>query len=284
MSSIALNILLALAANPGVIRVESAQVTLIDEVSVPAKEAGALARLDVREGRLVDPGQEMGSIEADEAEMALAVARFELQMASEKATNDVDYRFAVKSSDVAKTELRRAEESIEKFPKSISPTELDRLKLTAQRAELSIEQAQRDLKLAGIQKQLKQQEVDTASLAVRRRKIVAPIGGMIVDVFHRTGEWVNPGESVVRILRLDKLRVEAYLSAKDVERKLLGREVRLRIEFAGGKPEDFVGAVVFVSPEVEPVSGQFRVWAEVENRDQLLSPGLTGTLTIEAAK
>jgi hypothetical protein len=38
--------------------------------------------------------------------------------------------------------------------------------------------------------------------------------------------------------------------------------------------------VVFVSPEVEPVTGQFRIWSEVRNRDGLLSPGLSGTLTI----
>lgn len=276
--------LVALTADAGTITVESAQVTLIDEVRVPAKEAGALARLEVREGRLVEAGQELGGIEADQAEMALAAARFELQIASEKATNDVDYRFAVKSCDVSKTELRRAEESIEKFPKSISPTEMDRLRLAADRAELAIEQAQRDLKLAGIQKQVKQQEVDAAALAVRRRKIVAPISGMVVDVYHKVGEWVNPGESVVRILRIDKLRVEAYLSARDVSRKLVGRPVRLRIELAGGRAEEFAGAVVHVDPEVEPVSGQFRVWAEVENREQLLSPGLTGRLTIEAAK
>ena len=63
MSTLTLATLLALAADPITITVESAQVTLIDEVRVPAKEAGALARLDVREGKLVEAGQELGSIE-----------------------------------------------------------------------------------------------------------------------------------------------------------------------------------------------------------------------------
>jgi hypothetical protein len=31
---------------------------------------------------------------------------------------------------------------------------------------------------------------------------------------------------------------------------------------------------------VNPVNGQFRVWAEIENRDQLLRPGVQGSMTI----
>jgi multidrug efflux pump subunit AcrA (membrane-fusion protein) len=37
---------------------------------------------------------------------------------------------------------------------------------------------------------------------------------------------------------------------------------------------------VFVSPEVDPVNGQVRVWAEVENRDGQLRPGVHGKLSI----
>ena len=54
-----------------------------------------------------------------------------------------------------------------------------------------------------------------------RRRILAPIGGMVVDVFRRQGEWVDPGVAVLRILRIDKLRVEAFLSAREVNRDLL---------------------------------------------------------------
>ncbi len=38
--------------------------------------------------------------------------------------------------------------------------------------------------------------------------------------------------------------------------------------------------MVFVSPEVDPVNGQARIWAEVENRGGELRPGLHGKLSI----
>ena len=47
--------------------------------------------------------------------------------------------------------------------------------------------------------------------------------------------------------------------------------------------ERFTGQVVFVHPEVDPVNGQIRVWAEIVNRDALLFPGDRGLLTFGAA-
>src|SRR5687767_570952 len=114
----------------GTIVVESAQVTLIDERQVPAREAGVLDRLDVREGDLVEAGQELGLVEIEQAEVARERAVAELDIAEEQAANDIDYRFAEKSHEVAEAEFKRANESVAKFPRSVSQTELDRLRLS----------------------------------------------------------------------------------------------------------------------------------------------------------
>ena len=41
---------------------------------------------------------------------------------------------------------------------------------------------------------------------------------------------------------------------------------------------------MFVSPEVNPVNGQVRVWADVDNKQLTLRPGLRGHLAIHADK
>jgi multidrug resistance efflux pump len=270
-----------LVATEPTISIESAQVTLIDQVRVPAKEAGVLAALGVREGDTVQSGQLLGTIEADREQVDKAKAVIEFQMAEEKALNDVDVRLAHKTREVAKNELRRAHESVERFQKSISQTELDRLQLTADKSELEVEKAQRDLKLARFDRDLRAKQVDATSLEIERRRIVAPIDGMVVAVVHKQGEWVNPGDPVLRILRLDKLRVEGFLNATKVGSHLLGRPAKLTVELPENRREMFDGKIVFVDPEIEPVTGQFRVWAEVRNRDLLLSPGRHGNLEIE---
>lgn len=284
LNSVLLLVVFLGADAPARVTIESAQVTLIAQVRVPAKEAGVLDKLDVKEGQIVEAGQTLGSLESDLATVTRDAAALEHEIATEKATNDIDRRFAAKSYQVSQAELRRATDSVEKFPKSISETELDRMRLTAEKSELQVEQADRDLKLARLEQQLKGKELDSAKLGLERRRIVSPIRGMVVNVYRRSGEWVSPGDPVMRILRIDKLRVEGFLNARTTTRQLDGAPVTLTIELADNRREEFSGKIVFVDPEVEPVSGQFRIWAEVDNRENLLAPGLHGKLTIDVSK
>ena len=61
---------------------------------------------------------------------------------------------------------------------------------------------------------------------------------------------------------------------------LTGRSVTLRVRLTGPADEEFHGQVTFVGTEVQPTTGQVNFWAEIENRDMLLRPGLKGSLTI----
>ena len=41
------------------------------------------------------------------------------------------------------------------------------------------------------------------------------------------------------------------------------------------------GEIVFVSPDIDPLNTQVRVWAEVENTELKLRPGMQANLTVE---
>jgi len=47
-----------------------------------------------------------------------------------------------------------------------------------------------------------------------------------------------------------------------------------------GKPQAFSGKIAFISPEVDPITGQVRVWAEVDNRDGRLRPGQAAMMKV----
>ena len=63
----------------------------------------------------------------------------------------------------------------------------------------------------------------------------------------------------------------------------------MTVNFAGDREESFKGRIVFVSPLVEP-GGDYRVWAEVENRQPqgsnqwLLRAGQQATMTIHSSQ
>jgi macrolide-specific efflux system membrane fusion protein len=192
-------------------------------------------------------------------------------------------RFAKKSHEVADAELRRARESVDKFRKSVSDTELDRLRLAAERTLLEIEQAEQDQQIAALTHQLKSTEVAVAEQSIERRKVISPLDAMVVEVKRRVGEWVQPGDVVARLVRVDRVRAEGFLPASSVAPNLLGAPALLTLERDAKGSERFEGKIAFVSPEVNPVNNLVRVWAEFNNRDGSLRPGLKGRLTIQPA-
>jgi RND family efflux transporter MFP subunit len=261
--------------------VDSVLVTLIEQVEVAARETGVLASIAVREGQLVEEGTLLAQIEDIESQLEKNRAQIELDNARKKASNDIKLRYAKKSLELAQADLKRAVDSHKRFANAVSEAEIDRLKLQADKAALEIEQAEHEFDLAQADVLIKQNELLIAERNIQRRKVPSPLAGVVVQINRHRGEWVEPSESVLRILRINPLRAEGFVNARDVTADLTGRPVTLAVDLPGKPKSEFSGSIVFVSPEVNPVNGQIRVWAEIENRDLLLRPGLRATMTID---
>jgi macrolide-specific efflux system membrane fusion protein len=264
------------------IEVPSVLIKLIEQVEVPAREAGVLASVAAREGQMVATGQALAQIDDAAARFEKRKAELELEGARKLASSDVKVRYARKSAEVAAAELRRALESQKRLPESVNESELDQLKLLVQKTTLEIEQAQLDQDIAQTAAQLKHNDVQSSEHKIDQRRVTAPVAGFVAEIFRHQGEWVEPGQPIFRLLRLDRLRAEGLVDAQAIEGELNGRPVTLTVSQAG-KTADYAGKIVFVSPEVDPVSGQVRVWAEIENPEFKLRPGLHGSLRIAGA-
>jgi macrolide-specific efflux system membrane fusion protein len=262
------------------IEISSVLIKLIEQVEVPAREAGVLVSLAVREGQMVEAGAPLAQIDDGKARFDKRKAELELAGARKLAESDVKVRFARKSAEVASAELRRALESEKRLAESVSASELDELRLLAEKTVLEIEQAELEQVVAQTARELKENDVQTAEHAIAQRRITAPLAGFVAEVNRHGGEWVEPGQTILRMLRLDRLRAEGLVSAEGVRGDLLGRPVKLTVK-QGDQAAQYAGRIVFVSPEIDPVNGQVRVWAEIENRDLQLRPGLHGSMVIE---
>lgn len=262
------------------VRIDNALVTLIEQAEIPARDAGLLTELTVSEGDQVKRGQLLGKVDDEDARLALAKAAAETKIAATTAENDVKVRYADKAARVAAAEYKRAQESIERVEKSISKTELEKLQLEADRGVLSVEEAEHDLTIAKQTRDLKQAEQAVAQQVVDRRQIVSPLDGVVVQLHCRRGEWVKPGDPVLRVVRIDRMRAEAFVPAGQASGDWIGRSVRFVRATGSAEGDVFEGKLTFVSPEIDPVNGQIRVWAEFENRDQSLRPGERGRLEL----
>src|SRR5215471_17828584 len=205
LSSPMLLVILATAASQAPskserLEVKSALVSVIEEAEIPAKVEGVLAVVGAREGQMVEAGANLARIEDVEVRLTYERARIEYEIARKQAQNDLKVKIAKKAAEVAHVELKRAVESVEKYKKSVSETEIDRLRLAAERADLEVDQAVHEQETALLTSRLKETEMELAQQAVERRGIASPISGMIVQVNVHQGEWVQAGKTVSRVL------------------------------------------------------------------------------------
>ena len=269
---------------------ERCLVSLVEEAKVPAREPGVLVELLVHEGDRVGRGDVIAKIDDSQPQSEKRKAKAEHDQTLAKAESDVDVRYAEAAEKVAEAEYKKAVDSHSKVPGSVSEVERDRLSLNEKKSELQIEQAKLERRLAALAAQSKEVEVQAAENAIERRQVKSPLEGVVVQVFPHQGEWMQPGDPLARVVRADKLRVEGYVDSSRFDPDVVrDRPVTVEVTLADKRSEIFKGRIVFTSPIVES-GGDYRVWAEVENRQVagsqqwLLRAGQTATMTIHSGQ
>ena len=263
------------------LEVDAAVITLIDEVRVPAQEAGPLAEIVTREGQRVRIGDVLARVDEQDAILELSRAQLALNHAVEIAENDIKLRQAQQRLKLADLELKNAENANKELAKVVSDSQIEKLQIERENALLGIEQAQKELAAARRGVAAAQQELKVTQRGVERRLIVAPSDGMVVEIRRRKGEWVQPGEAVVRIVKDDRLRAEGFVPADKLPISLVGQRVELWTTGPKETRRKCEGQVTFVSPEANPINGQVRIMAEFDNRESRLKAGLAIQMVIK---
>jgi hypothetical protein len=103
-------------------------------------------------------------------------------------------------------------------------------------------------------------------------------------MYRRSGEWVSPGDPILRVVFMNKLRVEGFVDAdKYTPDEIMGKSVEVTAFLPHDRVERFPAVITYVSPLVE-ASGEFRVWCDVENRQHnghwILRPGMSAEMAI----
>ncbi|MEO1530323.1 MAG: HlyD family efflux transporter periplasmic adaptor subunit [Planctomycetota bacterium] len=312
------------AENPTV--VGKLVINVVDQVDVPALEAGPIASIDVRIGDIVQLNQLLAQLDSRLSQAQHIQARTELEVAQTrydqfradriaeiemfekrellnqqrsmaqisvaKSENEVRIAAAERAEAVAKNEWSRATLAREKFIDSVSQSELESLRLKYEQAQLERIQASFDRRLdqiksdadesatkvaelaadrAEVQRQVAASQpallrldvkAKSETLAVRklnldRHQVTAPMPGQVVEVYRRRGEWVRPGDPMFRVVNLERLHAEGFLTGTTAPKR--GTVVTLH---AGDRQTE--GKVIFVSPERDSVSGESRFLVELK--------------------
>ena len=242
-----------------------------------------------------------------------AIAR---EISHRKSANTIRVRAAEKSQAVARNELKRAADARQAFVDSVSRSEIDGLTLAFQRSELETQQAtfEQELdtlaaqsedaaaieqKLAieqsqlGVQKALADQSIaklkvksaehdsQLAQLALKRHRVDAPIDGIVTKIHRRPGQWVQIGEPVLELVRLDRLRAQGFVRLEVAAKLRPLPKIRVEREDLDRDQKSLLGEIVFVMPEVDPVNGEVEFWIEFENPSKDVLPGMRLTIQVQ---
>jgi multidrug efflux pump subunit AcrA (membrane-fusion protein) len=260
-------------------------VTLMDEVQVPARDAGVLISLDVREGMQVKSGAMIARLDDADMRAKHKIAEFEYKIALEQAQNDVRVRAAQADAEITETEYLLGDAALPSSQADAAQARVRRLLLAPRRAALKTDVAKLDFRMAQLTSQVRAAEVEAVEQQLRRRQIESPLDGVVVRVYRNVGEWVGPGDAIAHVVRMDRLRVEGFVRAAEFSpEEIVGRPVTVTVQVTRGRTYPVTSRIAFASPIVE-TNGQYRVFAEIDNVSTqgtwLVRPGLSAEMLLE---
>lgn len=271
-------------ANAQDVRFEKGIIRIIQSVEVPVPRAGIIRTLNLREGNIVSKDEVIGNLNDKSLRLQLEKARTQYKIAKRQSSDTTLVDYAKSTAAVAMAELIRAKNANRSVALAISDTELDRLQLVHSKSKLESDKAQIDLDVALLNQRLARVEIAYAENEIEQHTIKSPIDGLVVSVNKSAGEWVNAGEPVFKVVRINRLRVEGQVRVDKAIGIMINAKAKVEVELPDGVTVTREGEVVFVSPEVNTLNGNVNVWVEFENPDGKLRPGLQANVAIETAQ
>lgn len=252
------------STRPKVIQIEVCKTALIEQIQVPAREPGQLEKLTVKEGMRIRKDAHVGQIYNRDAWIESKLSVDELVVAMKRADDDSKLKAALAAWAVAQQESRQAQELLRRG--GISKMEVEKIELQRKQAELESDVARNELEIARVAVAARRSQVDAAGEKYQRRMIMSPVSGVIETVYKREGEWVNPGDPVFEIVRLDTLRVEGFVNIREAPpAEIKGRPVEVVLDNVlddEGRPIKLTSHVCYTGSQID-ASGDYRVCAEV---------------------
>lgn len=219
---------------------------------VKSKVAAEVARVHVQEGQRVASGQMLVSL--DTADLK---ARYDAQMAT-VAEMKARLDLALKNEANNRALLQKNFISQNAFDAVTNSAEVARANLKSAEAQAAISQR-----------------------ALNDAAIRAPFDGTVAKRMVNIGEKVSPDTSVVQVVDLSRMELEAMVPVAEIPGIRIGQELAFNVDGFGER--NFKGKVERINPTAEAGSRSIAVFLVLSNADQALKGGMFATGKLAAA-
>lgn len=246
----------------------------IEKSNVAALREGVIDTMELQIGMPVKAGGTIGKLHSEIAELsvkkAAIAARSQGPLAKAKAQQEVSLAVVARN--------RRLDSRIHG-----AVSEEDKQKAEAELKVATAAILEETEKIA-----LGQADMELAERTLLEHTIVSPFDGIVLERMKHPGESVRANEAVVKIGNLSKIRAYAYVPLEYAYSVKEGQIVEIQLLLAGsrGNPlpierKRFRGKITVVDKQVQAIAETaVRIFAEFDNKDQELRPGLKAKMTI----
>lgn len=124
------------------------------------------------------------------------------------------------------------------------------------------------------------QELKASGSASQSVLFYAPQSGVIDALKTREGFYVQPGNTLMSIGKLEQVWVEAEVFERDAALIKSGQSVTMTLDYLPGR--SWPGKVDYVYPSLDAKTRTLRVRLKFDNRERLLKPNMFAKVTIHA--
>jgi RND family efflux transporter MFP subunit len=251
-----------------------------EEVVVSAEVDGRVARLVHDLGDRVSSGEALIELDQEKLQYRAEAQRAALDQARARygASGDgelppLDQVPAVVSTSA---QLADAQQQFERAKNLSAQNLLARSDLDTAQTRFNTAKAAHDQALASARQLRADIESQSSSLRLAQRNlrdavIRAPFDGYVAERLVSQGQYIQTQAPVMRIVRLQPLKITAEVPEKFAPWIQTGREMAVRVD--AYPAQLFTGKVVRISPAVNLRSRAFAIEGEVPNADGRLKPG-----------
>ena len=264
------------------------------QVTIYSKVQGWVEKINVREGDRVKTGQVLVTLDAREAEAAVAQSKASLEAAAArlkqvKATSEEAVQSQIQQSkatlELAESDLKRAQELLDK--NFISRQQLDEA-----RTKYNVAKAAYELTLNSLRQKTWENDIALAEAQVRQAKanldmtqaqlanliILSPMNGGVTKRHVDPGTMLKDTSPILTLMDLTEVKMVVNVIEKEFVRLQKGQPVKITVTAFLNRT--FQGRITIITPALELQSRTAEIQISVPNPGYVLNPGMFGRAEI----
>jgi multidrug resistance efflux pump len=264
------------------------------QVTIYSKVQGWVEKINVREGDRVKAGQVLVTLDAREAEAAIAQAKASLEAATArmkqvKATSEETIQSQIQQTkatmELAEADLKRAQELHQK-------NFIARQQLDEARTKFNIAKAAYDLAMNNLRQKTWENDIALAEAQVRQAKanldlsqaqhanliIQSPMNGGVTKRYVDPGTMVKDTAPILTLMDLSELKMVVNVIEREFVRLQIGQPVKVTVTAFPNRV--FAGRIAVITPALELQSRTAEIQIAIPNPGYVLNPGMFGRAEI----